>query len=390
MSRSLKCVSLRSTCVKREPFRFLFVNSSAAMASGCHPTTTAAVSGPDPPRLRTQGVTRTPRTHPWLPSHPQRGALPPAPRQVRAARRRRPGLGHRRLHRRSTRVIDTLVYMRDVEGFTPTLPRRARRPPHDARPIRSSGRSSTCGRPRRRSTPAPSTASCRPTAPPPARRSRPQSVARPPEPSRLRAGRRSRRRPGGTLVAAAHMTWGAANELLTMNGYRLLADQCDDPMLAELLRRIAAQESRHYSFYLLQAEWRLAASRLGPRRDPPASARPWTPGRHRRRLQDRGGVPPGARGASPPRPESERIVDRMDRRFAALPGLERLRIYRQARGRGGLGGLRTSQSRWLTVSPRPRWSRRARSGDPSSTAGPALARGPCRTSSARSPSTLTA
>src|SRR5690606_4461214 len=28
--------------------------------------------------------------------------------------------------------------------------------------------------------------------------------------------------PVGRLVAAAHMTWGAANELLTMNGYRML------------------------------------------------------------------------------------------------------------------------------------------------------------------------
>ena len=68
--------------------------------------------------------------------------------------------------------------------------------------------------------------------------------------------------PVGRLVAAAHMTWGAANELLTMNGYRLLAVGTADPVLTELLRRIAAQEARHYSFYLLQAEWRLASSRL--------------------------------------------------------------------------------------------------------------------------------
>ena len=30
------------------------------------------------------------------------------------------------------------------------------------------------------------------------------------------------------------------------------------------------------------------------------------------------------------RPESRRIIDRMDRRFAALPGFDQLRIYRQA------------------------------------------------------------
>ncbi|MDP1818755.1 MAG: ferritin-like domain-containing protein [Acidimicrobiales bacterium] len=135
--------------------------------------------------------------------------------------------------------------------------------------------------------------------------------------------------PVGTLVAAAHMAWGAANELLTMNGYRLLADQCDDPVLAELLRRIAAQEARHYSFYLLQAEWRLASSRLARTVLPRFLDGSWTPV----------GVGDGYKTAEEfqrvlavlnARPESERVIDRMDRRFAALPGFDRLRIYRQA------------------------------------------------------------
>lgn len=135
--------------------------------------------------------------------------------------------------------------------------------------------------------------------------------------------------PLGTVVAAAHMTWGAANELLTMNGYRLLADQCGHPMLADMLRRIAAQEARHYSFYLLQAEWRLAASRLARVVLPRLMDGSWTPV----------GVGDGYKTAAEfkrvvevlnRRPESERIIERMDRRFAALPGLDRLRIYRQA------------------------------------------------------------
>jgi len=133
----------------------------------------------------------------------------------------------------------------------------------------------------------------------------------------------------GRLVAAAHMTWGAANELLTMNGYRMLADQVDHPMLAELLRRIAAQESRHYSFYLLQAEWRLADSRLARTVIPRIMDGSWTPV----------GVGAGYKTSEEfqrvlavlnARPGSERIIDRMDRRFAQLPGLERLRIYRTA------------------------------------------------------------
>jgi len=135
--------------------------------------------------------------------------------------------------------------------------------------------------------------------------------------------------PVGALVAAAHMAWGAANELLTMNGYRILADQCDHPMLAQLLRRIAAQESRHYSFYLLQAEWRLADSRLARYVLPKVLDGSWTPV----------GVGDGYKTVEEfqrvlqvlnARPESEKIIDRMDRRFAALPGFERLRIYRHA------------------------------------------------------------
>jgi hypothetical protein len=135
--------------------------------------------------------------------------------------------------------------------------------------------------------------------------------------------------PVGTVVAAAHMTWGAANELLTMNGYRLLADQCEHPMLAQLLRRISAQEARHYSFYLLQAEWRLASSRLARFTLPRLMHGSWTPV----------GVGDGYKTREEfqrvlevlgRRPGSERIIDRMDRRFAALPGLSRLHIYRDA------------------------------------------------------------
>jgi hypothetical protein len=100
-------------------------------------------------------------------------------------------------------------------------------------------------------------------------------------------------------------------------------------MLADLLRRIAAQESRHYSFYLLQAEWRLADSRLARTVISRIMDGSWTPV----------GVGHGYKTSEEfqrvlavlnARPESERIIDRMDRRFAQLPGLERLRIYRTA------------------------------------------------------------
>lgn len=139
--------------------------------------------------------------------------------------------------------------------------------------------------------------------------------------------------PVGRLVACAHMTWGAANELLTMNGYRMLAGQVarGHPMLADLLRRIAAQEARHYSFYLLQAQWRLEDSRLARVVIPRIMDGGWTPV----------GVGDGYKTSEEfhrvlavlsATPNSESLIDRMDRRFAQLPGLDRLRIFRDATG----------------------------------------------------------
>ena len=137
------------------------------------------------------------------------------------------------------------------------------------------------------------------------------------------------RGPFGRVVAAAHMAWGAANELLTLNGYRILADRCGDPLLTTLLDRIAAQESRHYSFYLLQAEWRLADSGAARWALPKVLDGTWTPvgigdGYKSREEFDRvlGYLASGVDGTA--------AIDRMDRRFAALPGFDRLRIFSDA------------------------------------------------------------
>jgi hypothetical protein len=135
--------------------------------------------------------------------------------------------------------------------------------------------------------------------------------------------------PVGTVVAAAHMAWGAANELLTLNGYRLLAARCGNPVVEEVARRIAEQEARHYSFYLLQAEWRLASSPLARRLLRRVLDGAWTPV----------GVGDGYKAPEEfaavlrylaAGPGGDRAVDRMDRRFAALPGFDDLRIYRRA------------------------------------------------------------
>lgn len=60
--------------------------------------------------------------------------------------------------------------------------------------------------------------------------------------------------------AAAHMTWGAMNELTTLTGYQQLARKTENPILRELLERIVKDERRHFAFYYDQAQKRLEAS----------------------------------------------------------------------------------------------------------------------------------
>ena len=68
---------------------------------------------------------------------------------------------------------------------------------------------------------------------------------------------------GSALFAdfpAIHMAWGAVNELSTMTGYEQLIARTSNPVLAEMLRRVVRDERRHYSFYRVEAERRLAMS----------------------------------------------------------------------------------------------------------------------------------
>jgi hypothetical protein len=56
---------------------------------------------------------------------------------------------------------------------------------------------------------------------------------------------------------ALHMAWGAVHECTTIQSYRRLTERNNHPILNELLRRIMRDESRHFAFYLWQAEQRL-------------------------------------------------------------------------------------------------------------------------------------
>ena len=61
----------------------------------------------------------------------------------------------------------------------------------------------------------------------------------------------------GKHFSGVHMAWGAINEMTTLQGYRRLWQLAEHPVLEQLLRAIAQEESIHSSFY-----WHIARLRL--------------------------------------------------------------------------------------------------------------------------------
>jgi hypothetical protein len=59
---------------------------------------------------------------------------------------------------------------------------------------------------------------------------------------------------------ATHMAWGAINEWCAHSAYNRLIQSEKHPVLTEILRRIAKQETRHVAFYNSQARSRLEHS----------------------------------------------------------------------------------------------------------------------------------
>lgn len=55
----------------------------------------------------------------------------------------------------------------------------------------------------------------------------------------------------------AYLTYGAISELSTLEGYGVLASRTQNPILAEILRRLAKDERRHFSFYYNKARMEL-------------------------------------------------------------------------------------------------------------------------------------
>jgi rubrerythrin len=55
----------------------------------------------------------------------------------------------------------------------------------------------------------------------------------------------------------AYLTYGAISELSTLEGYGVIARRTQNPILAEIMRRLAKDERRHFSFYYNKAKSQL-------------------------------------------------------------------------------------------------------------------------------------
>lgn len=55
----------------------------------------------------------------------------------------------------------------------------------------------------------------------------------------------------------AYLTYGAISELSTLEGYGVMARRTANPILAEIVRRLAKDERRHFSFYFNKAKLEL-------------------------------------------------------------------------------------------------------------------------------------
>jgi rubrerythrin len=136
---------------------------------------------------------------------------------------------------------------------------------------------------------------------------------------------------GAALVrdfVAVQMTWGAVNELSTLNGYHRLIATTRHPVLVDLLERIIKDERRHFAFYRAQARMRLAASRQARKVTRWAMKHLWAP------------VGTGVR----PQSETDFVVSylfgdddglgaarEMDRTIQELPGMAGVRLAEIAR-----------------------------------------------------------
>ena len=127
----------------------------------------------------------------------------------------------------------------------------------------------------------------------------------------------------GPDFVAMHMAWGAINEWSTAAGYDRLAKREGHPVLTTLLGRIAKQESRHIAFYATEARERLARSTTAQKVTRFALKHGWAPvGSPVMPAEETQFLLTHLMGGS----EGRQVARRIDRRVAALPGMDGLGV----------------------------------------------------------------
>jgi hypothetical protein len=137
----------------------------------------------------------------------------------------------------------------------------------------------------------------------------------------------------GMDFVGVHMAWGAANEWTANAAYLRMAKLEGHPVLAELLKRIAAQETKHVAFYASQARDRLVNSKKAQVIARFALNRFWSP--------VGSGISPDAEvthvmGHLFAGAEGRKIIRDIDSHIAKLPGMEGLTIVENALNKRGI------------------------------------------------------
>ena len=127
----------------------------------------------------------------------------------------------------------------------------------------------------------------------------------------------------GHDFVAVHMSWGAVNEWSANAAYLRLAKRQNHPVLGELLKRIAAQETKHVAFYASQARARLEGSKKAQVITRFALRKFWRP--------VGSGISPDSEVEHVMRQmfsgvEGRKLIQDVDSHIAKLPGLEGLTI----------------------------------------------------------------
>jgi hypothetical protein len=126
---------------------------------------------------------------------------------------------------------------------------------------------------------------------------------------------------------AVHMTWGAINEWTANAAYNRLAKIADNPVLTELLGRIMRQEGRHAAYYASFARDMLQDDRKAQKVTSWFLRNQWAP-------VGNGDVPQIETSFATAylfgSGEGLELIDRVEERIDALPGLHGLNLVRDA------------------------------------------------------------